>query len=143
LQRIATASFPGVPWSSRRMLAGTKTRAKSLRGTGGHSRSPLREPGSDGTTDVADAFPDGEAYPEEWLEAGEGAVRDNPGAARLEIAVNGRIRATGVGTDVLIHPGVDYTFRYVVEAVIEALAPRLKSRIRLSGMAARPPKSRV
>ena len=62
------------------MLAGTKTRAKSLRGTGGHSRWPFREPGHDGTTDVADAFPDGEAYPDEmWLEA------------------------------VLIHPGADYT----------------------------------
>ena len=41
---------------------------------------------------------------------------------------------------VLIHPGADYTFRYAVEAVVEALAPSLKSRIRWSGMAARPPK---
>lgn len=41
---------------------------------------------------------------------------------------------------VLIHPGADYTFRYALEAVVEALAPNLKGRIRLSRMAARPPK---
>ena len=41
---------------------------------------------------------------------------------------------------VLLHPGADYTFRYALEAVVEALAPNLKGRIRLSGMAARPPK---
>jgi hypothetical protein len=41
---------------------------------------------------------------------------------------------------VLIHPGADHTFRYAVDAVVEALAPSLKNRIRSSGMARRPPK---
>jgi hypothetical protein len=41
---------------------------------------------------------------------------------------------------VLIHPGADYTFRYALEAVVEALAPSLRERIRMSGMAKRPPK---
>jgi hypothetical protein len=41
---------------------------------------------------------------------------------------------------VLIHPGADYTFRHALEAAVEALAPGLKDRIHLSGMAKRPPK---
>jgi hypothetical protein len=41
---------------------------------------------------------------------------------------------------VLIHPGADFTFHYVVKAVVDALAPTLSNRIRRSGMAARPPK---
>jgi hypothetical protein len=40
---------------------------------------------------------------------------------------------------ILLHPASDHTFRYAVEAVVDAFAPSLKSRIRPSGMAARPP----
>jgi hypothetical protein len=41
---------------------------------------------------------------------------------------------------VLIHPGADHGFRYALESVVRALAPSLKRRIHLSGMATRPPR---
>jgi len=40
---------------------------------------------------------------------------------------------------IMLHPAADHTFRYSVEAVVDAFAPNLKGRIRRSGMAVRPP----
>ena len=93
------------------MVGGTEKPAKSLRGTGGHNRSPLREPWRDGTRDVADAFPNGEVSP--FFNNQRSLKRTpvvNDEIATLRESISGRV-------DVSLHEAI---FKAATEAAIQA-----------------------